>query len=84
MRRNLLKMVIVFLVALSLSLVTAIALAADQWVVVQDSKGTCKVIKAKAKTAKTIAGPFAKKEDAVKAKDEKCPKKEKEKEKAKK
>jgi hypothetical protein len=75
MRKSLWNIGIVLLVVLSLSLVTAIAFAADQWVVVKDSKGTCKVIKAKGKTPKTIAGPFAKKEDAVKAKDEKCPKK---------
>lgn len=75
MRRKLLRILVVLAVALSLSLVTAMALAADQWVVIKDSKGVCKVIKAKAKTAKTIAGPFAKKEDAVKAKEEKCPKK---------
>ncbi len=77
MRNSFLKMGIVLLVALSLSLVTAIALAADQWVVVKDAKGMCRVIKAKGKTAKTIAGPFAKKEDAIKARDEKCPKKKK-------
>ncbi len=69
------KMMVVILVALSLSLVAALAFAAEQWFVVKDAKGVCKVIKAKAKTAKSIAGPFAKKEDAVKAKEEKCPKK---------
>ena len=75
MRRNLLRILVVFALSLSLSLMTAIAFAADQWVVIKDAKGVCKVIKAKGKTPKTIAGPFAKKEDAVKAKEAKCPKK---------
>ncbi|MDQ7784641.1 MAG: hypothetical protein RDU20_17280 [Desulfomonilaceae bacterium] len=52
------------------------AFAADEkWVVIKDSKGVCKVIKAKEKTPKTIAGPFASKDEANKAKEAKCPKK---------
>lgn len=75
MGKKMWKMIVVFVVALSLSLATTLAFAAEQWFVVKDAKGVCRVIKAKAKTAKSIAGPFAKKEDAVKAKEEKCPKK---------
>jgi hypothetical protein len=57
-------------------LVGVLAFAAgEQWVVIKDKKGVCKVISAKGKTPKTIAGPFASKAKAVAAKEAKCGKK---------
>ncbi len=49
--------------------------AGKKWVVIKDSKGVCKVIQAKDKTPKTVAGPFATKDEAMKAKAAKCGKK---------
>jgi hypothetical protein len=54
---------------------SAVLYAADQWVVIKDSAGKCSVRQTKGKTPKTIAGPFATKAEAEKAKGEKCPKK---------
>jgi hypothetical protein len=65
-----LLMVAVFLLVSGLSFA-----AGKKWAVIKDSKGVCKVIQVKAKTPKTIAGPFATKAEAMKAKDSKCPKK---------
>jgi hypothetical protein len=48
-----------------------------QWFVLKDKNGKCSVHQEKAPTPTTIAGPFATKEEAVKAKEEKCPKPEK-------
>lgn len=82
MNRGMLKKIVVLLVVVAFSLMSALALAAaKQWVVIKDAKGVCKVIQAKGKTAKTIAGPFATKEEAQKAKAAKCPKAEKSKKK---
>jgi hypothetical protein len=54
---------------------SAIALAAgDQYVVIKDKNGVCKVLKTKGKTPKTIAGPFPSKKEAESAKARKCPK----------
>jgi len=75
---------VVILLALAFALSVTFAFAAEkkasQWFVVQDSKGVCKVIQSsKDKTPKSIAGPFATKEGAAKAKAEKCPPKDKKK-----
>lgn len=48
-----------------------------QWFVLKDKNGKCSVHQEKGPTPTTIAGPFATKEEAVKAKEEKCPKPEK-------
>jgi len=59
---------------LMVSLAAAYA-AEKQWVVIKDSTGKCSVKQtSKGKTPKTIAGPFATKEEAKKAKDKECPK----------
>jgi hypothetical protein len=52
----------------------------DKWVVIQDKTGKCSVKNVKGETPKTIAGPFATKEEAERAKAEKCPAKKKTKE----
>lgn len=78
MKRSVLKFIAVFFVLAIFAVTSALAATADKkWFVVKDSKGVCKVIQAKEKTPKSIAGPFDKKEDAEKAKTEQCPKKEK-------
>jgi len=53
------------------------AKAEKQWYVLKDVKGRCSVRELKDKSPTTIAGPYATKEAAHKAKDEKCPKVEK-------
>lgn len=69
---------LVFMVVAAFMLVSAMAFAQEKqkkWVVIKDSKGVCKVIESKkGKTDKTIAGPFATKDEAVKAKEKECPK----------
>ncbi|MBM4328324.1 MAG: hypothetical protein FJ118_14315 [Deltaproteobacteria bacterium] len=79
-----LKKWVVLLLALAFALSVTLAFAAEkkgsQWFVIKDSKGVCKVIQSgKDKTPASIAGPFATKELAAKAKAEKCPPKEKKK-----
>lgn len=75
MKNAKLKLILVFLVTTLFMLGSVAALAAEKsWFVVKDSKGVCKVIQAKEKTPKTIAGPFGTKADAQKAKAESCPK----------
>ncbi len=66
------RILAVFLVA-CFWMITVPAISAEQWVVIKDSKGRCSVrTTTKGKTAKTIAGPFATKPEAEKAKAEKC------------
>lgn len=78
MKSSLLKKAAVLVVALMFALVSTLALAqAKQWYVIKDKRGVCSVHQLKAKTEKTIAGPFATKDEAKKAKDKECPKKEK-------
>lgn len=77
MNGRVMKKLVVFLMVTVFALVSGLAFAADKYVVIKDKKGVCKVVKAKDKTAKTIAGPFATKAEAQKAKEEKCPKKKK-------
>lgn len=64
---------VLFLVCAFLAVGALELAAADKWVVIKDKKGVCKVIKAKGKTPKTIAGPFNTQAEAQKAKEEKCP-----------
>jgi hypothetical protein len=69
------RRVAVLVLVLAFSLVSVLALAAgDKWVVIKDKKGVCKVIKAKGKTPKTIAGPFDTEAKARQAKAKMCPK----------
>jgi hypothetical protein len=63
-------------VALMFALVSTLAMAqAKQWFVNKDRNGKCSVHQQKAKTATTIAGPFGTKDEATKAKEKECPKK---------
>jgi len=58
--------------------VSGLSFAAEKkWIVIQDAKRVCKVIQATDKTPKTVAGPFATKDEATKAKAAKCPAKKK-------
>jgi len=50
---------------------------AKQWFVLKDKNGKCSVHQEKGPTPKSIAGPFATREEAVKAKEKECPKPEK-------
>jgi hypothetical protein len=79
--RAMMRKIMLFLVAALISTALAIpSFAADlSWFVLQDSKGRCSVRQMKDKSPKTIAGPYATKEAATKAKAEKCPKTEKKK-----
>jgi len=74
-----LKKIVVLIVGVVFALVSLPALAAEQWAVIKDSKGRCSVRQVTKKTDKTIAGPFATKAEADKAKKEKCPPAEKKK-----
>lgn len=74
-----LKRIVVLIVGVMFALATLPAMAADQWAVIKDSKGRCYVKQVTKKTEKTIAGPFATKAEAEKAKKEKCPPPEKKK-----
>jgi hypothetical protein len=67
-RLAVLTMVFVFLLTASLALA-----AAEKFFVIKDKNGVCKVISAKEKTPKTIAGPFSSKAQAQAAKEKKCP-----------
>jgi len=78
MKSNFVKKATILALALMFALVSTLALAqAKQWYVQKDKRGVCSVHQLKAKTAKTIAGPFATKDEAQKAKAKECPKKEK-------
>ncbi len=78
MRLNFVRKAVVMAVVTLFLFVSGLAFAAEKkWVVIQDAKGVCKVIQAKEKTPKTIAGPFATKDEAMKAKAAKCPPKKK-------
>ncbi|MHB8203691.1 MAG: hypothetical protein ACYDHG_08295 [Desulfomonilaceae bacterium] len=78
MNRSLLKVFLAFAMLLAFTLVSVSAFAAEKkYFVVKDAKGVCSVRHLKEKSAKSIAGPFDKKEDAEKSKKELCPKKEK-------
>ncbi|MFA6223986.1 MAG: hypothetical protein WC647_16915 [Desulfomonilaceae bacterium] len=78
MNRSFLKLFVALAVFMAFTFVSVSSFAADKkWFVVKDTKGVCKVIQAKEKTPKSIAGPFDKKDDAEKSKKELCPKKDK-------
>ncbi len=78
MKRSILRIMSVIFVLAIFGLTSAFAATAEKkWFVIKDKAGVCKVIQAKEKTPKAIAGPFDKKEAAEKAKAEQCPKKEK-------
>jgi len=66
---------LIFLMTGMFLLVSVLAMAAENpWFVIKDTRGVCSVRQAKAKTPKTIAGPFATKAEAQKAKEESCAK----------
>ena len=76
MCRRVMKKTVILLVVAVFLLVSGLSFAAGKkWALIRDAKGVCKVIQVKDKTPKTIAGPFATKAEAMKAKDTKCPKK---------
>ncbi len=78
MNRSLLKVLVAFAVMLAFTVVSVSAFAADKkYFVIKDTKGVCKVIQAKEKTPASISGPFDKKQDAEKSKNDLCPKKDK-------
>jgi hypothetical protein len=88
MRGKAFRKTVVFFVVAVFSLISVIALAADkpdkpmksekQWVVIKDKNGKCSVHETtKGKTPKTIAGPFATKDQAEAEKAKLCPPKEK-------
>ena len=69
-------LVIVILVLFALSPIVGIA-AEKQYFVIKDKLGRCSVRLLEKKTEKAIAGPFATKAEAQKAKEKECPKAEK-------
>jgi hypothetical protein len=76
MRGSVLTKIAVLTVVMIFALGSGLALAAEKsWFVQKDKNGVCSVHQLKAKTDKTIAGPFPTKDAAMKAKEEKCPKK---------
>jgi hypothetical protein len=78
MKRSVFVKWVVLMVAAVFVLSATLAVSAEKpWFVIKDSNGVCKVIQAKEKTPKTIdgGGPFTTKAEAMKVKDEKCPKK---------
>jgi len=75
-----LKTFVILMLAVVFVLSVTLAFAAEkQWYVLKNKNGVCSVKQLKEKSPTTIAGPFATKADAQKAKDEKCPKPEKQK-----
>ncbi|MGC8602071.1 MAG: hypothetical protein ACP5VS_00110 [Desulfomonilaceae bacterium] len=69
------KRLIVLFLAIIFVLTTVVAFAAgDNYFVIKDKNGVCKIIKATEKTPETIAGPFSVKKEAIKAKRKECPK----------
>ena len=66
------KTVVVFVVAVCFCLSTSMVLA-DQYLVVKDKTGKCKLEVFKADKGKILAGPFESKEEGTKALHEKCP-----------
>ena len=76
MRSSFVKKATILAIALMFALVSTLALAqAKQYYVLKSKRGVCSVRLLKAKSATTIAGPFATKEEAQKAKEKECPKK---------
>ncbi len=67
------KRVLVLAVAVCFCLSTSLVIA-DQYLVVKDKSGKCKLEVFKADKGTILAGPFASKEEGTKALHEKCPK----------
>jgi hypothetical protein len=85
MRNRIWSKIVILLIVGMFALVSSAAFAAEKpWFVIKDAKGVCKVIQAKEKTPKTVAGPFVTKAEATKAKGDLCPKTDGKKEPAKK
>jgi hypothetical protein len=66
------KKVVVLALVACFCLATTLAFA-DQYLVVKDKSGKCKLEVFKAEKGKILAGPFDSKEDGAKALLEKCP-----------
>jgi hypothetical protein len=66
------KKVVVLAMAVCFCLTTSLVFA-DQYLVVKDKKGKCKVEVFRADKGTIIAGPFDSKEEGTKALQEKCP-----------
>jgi len=66
------KRVVVLAVAVCFCLSTSLVIA-DQYLVVKDKSGKCKVEIFKAEKGKIVAGPFDSKAEVTKALHEKCP-----------
>jgi len=66
------KRVVVLAVAVCFCLSTSLAIA-DQYLVVKDKSGKCKLEVFKANKGIILAGPFTSKEEGAKALLEKCP-----------
>jgi hypothetical protein len=66
------RMVVALAVAVCFCLSTSLVIA-DQYLVVKDKSGKCKVEVFKAEKGKILAGPFDSKEEVTKALLEKCP-----------
>lgn len=64
---------IVVLVVAAFLCVSVAQVFADQYLVIKDKKGKCKVEVFKADKGAIIAGPFDSKEEGTKALQEKCP-----------
>ncbi|MGC8603151.1 MAG: hypothetical protein ACP5VS_05615, partial [Desulfomonilaceae bacterium] len=63
MNRSFLKVFLAFAILAAFMFVSVSAFAAEKkWFVVKDAKGVCAVRHLKEKSAKSIAGPFDKKE----------------------
>jgi hypothetical protein len=68
------KRLVVLLLAVVFALTVTVLTASANYVVIKGKNGVCKVIEAKDKTPKTIAGPFKTKDEAENAKAKECPK----------
>lgn len=66
------RLALCFSLAVFLFVGVAAYAAGEQWFVIKDKNGVCKVISAKDKTPKTIAGPFSSKAKAEAAKEKSC------------
>jgi hypothetical protein len=73
MRGKIVKKIGMLIIAIVFALGAGLALAAQQYCLDRDKNGKCSVRQCKAKTKTTIAGPFATKEEAMKAKAKECP-----------
>ena len=72
MRGKRITKIAVLTIAIIFGLGATLALAASQWCLDKDKRDRCSVRECKAATKTTIAGPFATKQEAMKAKEDKC------------